>query len=84
MLWHPTKPNIEYLFDLRLREFSEIENQNLNLSTNDWLAKYIHDSAHEWFFYEISIILYEWIAQFTYKKNNHQGGEPTSWTLELI
>ena len=84
MLWHPTKTKIEDRFDLKLQEFAKIKNQNLKLSTNDWLARYIHDNSHEWFFYEFPIILYEWLAQFTYKKNNHQGGEPTSKTFELI
>ena len=84
MLWHPTKTEIEGWFSLKLREFAEIQNQNPKLSTNDWLAKYIHDGAYEWFFYEFPIILYEWLARFTYKKTNHQGGEPMSWTPELI
>ena len=48
------------------------------------LANYIHEIPHEYFFCEFPIILYEWLAQFTYKKTNFQGGEPTSWTLELI
>ena len=48
-----------------------MENQNLKLLKNDWLAKYIYDGAYEWFFCEFPIILYEWLAQFTYKKTNH-------------
>ena len=28
--------------------------------------------------------MYEWLARFTYLKTNFQGGEPTSWTPELI
>ena len=84
MLWHPTKPDIEDWFDLKLREFVETENQNQKLSTNDWLARYIYDGAYEWFFYEFPIILYEWLVSLTYKKNNHQGGGQTSQTLEMI
>ena len=84
MLWHPTKPEIEDWFNPKLQEFTETENQNPKLLTNDWLEKYIHDGAHEWFFCEFPIILYEWLVQFTYNKNNHQGGETTSWTTELI
>ena len=80
MLWHPTKLEIEYWFNLKLREFAKIENQSPKLSTNDWLSKYIY----EWFFCEFPIILYEWLVWFIYKKKNHQGGEPTSWTPELI
>ena len=75
---------IKYWFDLKMWEFVEVENRNPKFSTNDWLARYIHDGAHEWFFYEFPIILYEFPARFTYKKNKHQGGESTSWTPKLI
>ena len=78
MLWHPTKPEIEDWFDLKLREFAETENQNLKVSTTRWLNKYIYDGPYEWFFCEFLVILYKWLARFTYKKNNHQGGDLTS------
>ena len=52
--------------------------------TDEWLERYIHDSPHEYFFCKFPIILYEWLSRFTYKKINFQGGEPTSWTPELI
>ena len=48
------------------------------------MDRYIHDGPHEWFLCEFPIILYEWLAKFASKKNNFQGGEPTSWTPELI
>ena len=68
MLWTLTKPGIQDWFDLRLREFAEAENQNLNLVTNAWLARCIHDGPHEWFFCEFPILLYHWLVRFTYKK----------------
>ena len=84
MLWHPTKPEIEDWFDLKLRYFVETENQNLKLSTTRWLKKYIYDDPYQWFFCEFLVVLYEWLAWFTYKKNNHQGGYLTSWNPRLI
>ena len=51
---------------------------------SNWLDRYIHDGPHEWFFCEFPIILYKWLANFTSKKINFQGGELTSWTPELI
>ena len=48
------------------------------------MDRYIHDGPHEWFFYEFLVILYEWLVKFASKKKNFQGGELTSWTLELI
>ena len=50
----------------------------------NWLDRYIYDGPHEWFFYEFLVVLYEWLAKFTSKKTNFQGGEPTSFTPELI
>ena len=84
MLWHLAKLEIQDWFDLRLREFIEAKNQNLRMMTNAWLARYIHDGPHKWIFYEFPIILYEWLARFTYKKHNLQRGELTSQTPELI
>ena len=49
-----------------------------------WLDRCIHDGPHEWFFCEFPVLSHEWLAKFTKKKTNFQGGEPTSWTLELI
>ena len=45
---------------------------------------YIHDGPREWFFCEFPVLLQEWLAKFTKKKIKFQGGEPTSWTPELI
>ena len=84
MLWHPTKLEIEDWFDLNLQQFAKIENQNPKLSTTKWLNIYIYDHPYEWFFCEFSVVLYECLAWFTYNKNNHQGGEPKSWTLGMI
>ena len=78
------RPEIQDWFDHNLWEFAEAENQNLIWTTDKWLANYIHDDPHEYLSYEFPIILYEWLAQFTYKKTNFQGGEATSWTPELI
>ena len=83
-MWHSTRPKIQDWFDQKLWEFAEVENQNPKLTMDKWLERYIHDNPHEYFFCEFPIILYEWLEQFTYKKTNLQGLEPTSWTPELI
>ena len=48
------------------------------------MDRYIHNGPHEWFFCEFHVLLQEWLANFTNKKTNFQGGQSTSWTLELI
>ena len=60
------------------------ENQNSKLSTKEWMGKYLYSDLHEYFFFDFSIILYEWLAQLTYWKTNFQGDEKTCWTPELI
>ena len=84
MFWHPTRPEIEEWFGIKLKDFAEAENQNLKLSTSNWLDRYIHDCPHELFFYDFPIILHEWMAKLASKKKKFQGGEPTSSTPELI
>ena len=56
----------------------------MKLSTSQWLARYIHDGLHEWYFCEFLVLLQEWLTKFAKRKMNFQGGEPTSWTPELI
>ena len=84
MFWHPTRLDIEGWFDIKLREFVEAKNQNMKLSMGHWLDRYIHDDPHEWFFCEFPILLHDWMAKLISKKTKFQGGELTSWTLELI
>ena len=84
MFWHLSRPEIEEWFGLKLEEFAKIVNQNLKLSTGNWLDRYIHDGPHEWFFCEFHVVLYEWLEKFTSKKTNFQGGDLTSQTLEMI
>ena len=80
MLWHLTKPKIRDWFDKKSCDFVEEENQNLILTTKDWLGKYIYLDIHEILFFESPIILYKWLAQLTFKQKNFQGGNPNQWT----
>ena len=78
MFWHPNQSEIKDWFDQKLQEFAEAENQNPKLSKSQWLAKYIHDGHHEWYFCEFLVPLQEWLIKFAKWKMNFQGGEPTS------
>ena len=69
---------------MKLWEFVETENHNTKVSTSHWLDRYIHNGPHEWFFCEFPVLLQEWLTKFAKRKTNFQGGELTSWTLELI
>ena len=84
MLRNLTRADIKRWFDLKLQEFVEAKNKKPKLSMSHWLDIYIHDDPHEWFFCEFLVLLHEWLEKFTKRKTNFQGGESTSWTLELI
>ena len=84
MLWHPTRPEIQYWFYNKAEEFAAEENKNPRVTTKEWLGRYLYFYLLEYFFIEFPIILYEWLAQLTYQKMNFQRGEPTFWTPELI
>ena len=84
MFWNSNQLEIEGWFDLKLREFTEAENKNPKLSMGDWLDRYIYNGPHECFFCEFIVLLHEWLENFSKKKKNFQGLEPTSWTPELI
>ena len=77
MLWHLTRPEIQYWFDQKDREFAVEEIQNSGLMTEEWLGLYLCYDIHDYFFSEFPIILYEWMVQLIYGKENFQGGEPT-------
>ena len=67
-MWHLSRLEIPDWFDQKLLEFAKAENQNSELSKDKWLERYVHDGPHKYFFSEFSIILYEWLAQFTYRR----------------
>ena len=83
-MWHSMRLEIQDWFEQKMREFAKRENQNPGLTMDKWLARYIHGGRNKYFFSEFSTILYEWLDLFTYRKTNFQGGDPTSWTPELI
>ena len=62
MFWHLTRPEIQDWFYQKAHDFSKKENQNPGLMTNQWLAEYLHSSPHEYFFFELTIILYKWLV----------------------
>ena len=77
MLWHLTRLEIQYWLDQKAQEFVVEENQNPRLTTEQWLGRYMYPDLHEYYFFELSIILYEWLVQLTSQKTNFQGVQPT-------
>jgi hypothetical protein len=59
----PSKTKIQKWIEEQERDFVEAQNKNPNLSTEDWLRKYIFTDIHEIFFGGIHQNLYEWLAR---------------------
>jgi hypothetical protein len=61
--WFPSKTEIQKWIEDQEKDFAEIQNKNPNLSTEDWLGRYIFTNAHEILFAGIHQELYEWLAR---------------------
>jgi hypothetical protein len=61
--WFPSKTEIQKWIEDQEKDFAEAQNKNPNLSTEDWLERYIFTDIHEIFFGGIHQELYEWLAR---------------------
>jgi hypothetical protein len=60
-------------------EFSQWENQGLNVNVKRWKEKYIYTDMHEIFFLEFSCLLYEWLKRHTIANTSLRPQEPMVW-----
>jgi hypothetical protein len=58
--WFPSKTNIHKWIEDQENVFAKAHNKNPNLSTKDWLGRYIFTDIHDIFFGGIRQELYEW------------------------
>ena len=61
--WFPSKTEIKKWIEYREKDFVEAQNKNHNLSTEDWLERYIFTDIHEILFGGIHRDLYKWLAR---------------------
>ena len=61
--WFPLNTEIQKWIEYQEKDFVEAQKKNPNLSTEDWLGKYIFTDIHEIFFEGIHQELYEWLAR---------------------
>jgi hypothetical protein len=61
--WFPSKTEIQKWIKEQKKDFSKDQNKNPNLSTEDWLGRYIFIDIHKIFFGGIHKELYEWLAR---------------------
>jgi len=62
--WFPSKTKIQMWIEEK-KDFVESQNKNPNISTKDWLGRYIFIDIHDIFFGGIHEKLYEWMARLT-------------------
>jgi hypothetical protein len=59
--WFPSKIEIQKWIKEQVKDFVEYQNKNHNISTEDWLGRYIFTDIHEILFGGIHKELYEWM-----------------------
>jgi hypothetical protein len=62
----------------------EAQKKNPNLSTEDWLERFIFTDIHEIFFGGIHQELYEWLARLADTQFEIRSRPPIVWTSVLI
>ena len=82
--WFPSKTEIQKWIEDQENDFLEAQNKNPNLSTKDWLERYIFTDIHEIFFRGIHQELYEWLARLADTQFEIRSRRPIVWTSTLI
>jgi hypothetical protein len=82
--WFPSKTEIQKWIEDQEKDFVEAQNKNPNLSTEDWLERYIFTDIHEIFFGGIHQELYEWLARLVDTQFEIRSRLPVVWMSELI
>jgi hypothetical protein len=82
--WFPSKTKIQKWIEEQEKDFAEAQNKNPNLSTEDWLGRYIFTDIHEIFFGGIHKELYEWLARLADTQFEIRFRPPVVWTSTLI
>ena len=82
--WFPSKTEIQKWIEDQEKDSAETQNKNPNLSTEDWLGRYIFTNIHEIFFGEMHHELYEWLARLEYTQFEIRSRPPVVWMSMLI
>jgi hypothetical protein len=82
--WFPSKKKIQNWIEDQEKDFVEAQNKNPNISTEDWLERYIFTDIHEIFFGGIHQEIYEWLAMLADTHFEIRSRPPIVWTSALI
>ena len=75
---------IQKWIEYQEKDFVEAQNKNPNLSTKEWLGRYIFTDIHKIFFGGIHKELYEWLARLEDTQFEIRSRTPVVWTMSLI
>jgi hypothetical protein len=82
--WFPSKIDIQKWIEDQEKDFTKSQNKNPNLSTKDWLGRYIFTDIHDIFFGGIHRELYKWLARLVDTQFEIISRPPVVWMLALI
>jgi hypothetical protein len=82
--WFPSKTRIQKWIEDQEKDFPKAQNMNPNISTEDWLERYIFTDIHEIFFGGIHQEVYEWLARFVDTQFEIRSRTPMVWKSTLI
>jgi hypothetical protein len=82
--WFPSKIEIHKWIEDQEKDFVEAQNKKSNLSTEDWLERYIFTDIHDIFFGGIHRELYEWLSRLADTQFETKSRPPMVWTSTLI
>jgi hypothetical protein len=75
---------IQKWIEYQEKDFIEAQNKNPNLSSENWLEKYIFTDIHEIFFGGIHQEIYEWLDRLANTQFEIRSRLLVAWTSELI
>ena len=79
-MWHPTKNEIKDWLESKTLTFVQEESAGSQLSTENWLNRYIYSDIHEIFFAEFPILLHKWLSILVTRQTNFQKREVVEWS----
>jgi hypothetical protein len=82
--WFPSKIEIQKWIEDQERDFAESQNKNLELSTENWLQRYIFTDIQEILFGGIHQEIHEWLARLVDTQFEIRSRPPVVWMLALI
>jgi hypothetical protein len=80
----PLKTKIQKWIEDQEKDFAEAQNKNPNLSTEDWLGRYIFTDIHDIFFGGIHQELYNRLARLADAQFEIRSRTPVVWMSALI